>query len=94
MFREDSSRHINGIRSGLASADMDLVRNTAHTLKGTTGNVSASRSADEARQLEEAATRGDADACRLVADDLEASLKAVYVELDELVARLQASAVS
>lgn len=94
MFREDSSRHIEGIRAALAEEDMDQLRNTAHTLKGTTGNVSASRSAEEARQLQEAATRGDANACQLAAKALEQSLKAAYSGLDELVAELQASAVS
>ena len=43
MFLEDAEKHVDNLRTALASGDIKLLERTAHTLKSSSANVGAMR---------------------------------------------------
>jgi CheY-like chemotaxis protein len=52
LFRADYPGHVQEIRAALGQGDLDLARRLAHTLKGVSGQISASDLSEAARVLE------------------------------------------
>ena len=82
MFRNDAQRYLDEVRRRLAEADLPLLGQTAHTLKGVLGTFVAGRAEQVARALENAAKHGDASSCRALVPELEAEVAAFLRALD------------
>jgi HPt (histidine-containing phosphotransfer) domain-containing protein len=74
MFREDGQRRLARLREALEAADRDQLRLTAHSLKGSAGNLGASRLARVCAVIESTA----ADAALPVLDALVARASRVF----------------
>jgi signal transduction histidine kinase/DNA-binding response OmpR family regulator len=79
FFRE-SPRQVSQIRDAIGTGDANALRETAHSLKGAAGAITALRVADAAATLEAAGRAGDTEVAAQ-ADALEAALS----ELRQLV---------
>jgi CheY-like chemotaxis protein len=65
LFLEDSPQRLFEIRKALDSGDVDALRRSAHTLKGSAGSLCGKRTAELALRLEEFAESRDLPAARL-----------------------------
>lgn len=54
IFEEDAAGHITSIKDAITGGDYDTLEKSAHSLKGSSYNMSAQRLADLALTLEEA----------------------------------------
>ena len=79
IFLGDAPRHIEAIRSALASRDAVGVAEAAHALKSGSGNVGATRLYELCEALEEIAARGDVSGAADVFSELETELRKVGV---------------
>src|SRR5260370_11882475 len=78
LFLEDSPQRLAEIRSALESGDLFLLRNAAHTLKGSAGSLCGPSAADTALRIEMLAEEGDL-----------AQARVLYPALNEEVSKLQ-----
>jgi signal transduction histidine kinase/PleD family two-component response regulator/HPt (histidine-containing phosphotransfer) domain-containing protein len=78
LFLEDSPQRMAEIRSALESGDLFLLRNAAHTLKGSAGSLCGPSAADTALRIEMLAEEGDL-----------AQARVLYPALNEEVSKLQ-----
>jgi HPt (histidine-containing phosphotransfer) domain-containing protein len=76
-FIADSAAKIERLREGLAKGDSDLVRRSAHSLKGSSGNLGANIMADLCLRLEEQARDEDLRGLHSVLEQLEAEFELV-----------------
>ncbi len=58
LFLDDTPRQIAALEDALARADGEVVRERAHTLKGTAANMGATELRETAGRMEEAARDG------------------------------------
>ena len=65
----------------VASADADLIKRAAHTLKGALLNIAAEPAADVARKLEQLGSREHLDETQGVLEDLRRCLDALQSEI-------------
>jgi CheY-like chemotaxis protein/HPt (histidine-containing phosphotransfer) domain-containing protein len=66
LFLEDSPQRLAEIRSALESGDLLLLRNAAHTLKGSAGSLCGPSAADAALRIEMLAEEGDLAKARVL----------------------------
>lgn len=59
IFLTDVPRHLQGIRDGISREDIEAVRHSAHTLKGTVGIFAAERTIQAAATVEQKAGQPD-----------------------------------
>jgi HPt (histidine-containing phosphotransfer) domain-containing protein len=59
MALETGAKHRRTLADALAAGDAQLVARAAHSIKGSAGNIGASRVAELAAELEERARAGD-----------------------------------
>ncbi|MGQ9425920.1 Hpt domain-containing protein [Gilvimarinus sp. F26214L] len=57
-FIKDADDRISGLKAGLAEADADAVRSSAHSLKGSSSNLGAHPLAELCLQMEQNAREG------------------------------------
>lgn len=74
VFMRDSRAKLDSIRTGLAEADTDAVRSSAHTLKGSSANLGANPLAELCLTAEQQAREGNLDGL----DELFARIEAEY----------------
>lgn len=86
LFLQDVPRRIATIRGASAVGDAAELYKTAHSLKGSAGNIGAQALFEVCRQLDDKGRAGDlTDANRLV-DALDAEFKRVEVAIRQLLA--------
>jgi len=70
MLAAQASKDIIEIEAAVAGRSADLLRRTAHRLKGDAANLAANGVWHSAAELESLAAKGDLDACRNVIESL------------------------
>ncbi len=55
---------VTKLEQAIDSGDIEEIRNTSHTLKGSLGNVGGNQPSKTARYINEAAKQGDVGTCR------------------------------
>jgi CheY-like chemotaxis protein/HPt (histidine-containing phosphotransfer) domain-containing protein len=83
LFLEDVPAQLEALRENIEGGDALSVERVAHTLKGSCGNIGATRMATICTGLEEATRSGDLDRASALAARLEAELGRVGVALEE-----------
>ncbi|GAB2510586.1 response regulator [Lysobacter humi (ex Lee et al. 2017)] len=83
-FRSDTAQRLGLLRTAAAHADADLLRRTAHTLKGAAANVGAARLAATAGELDTIARSGRLDGVDALVRRLEGDYGDVLVQLRRL----------
>lgn len=81
VFVEDASARLKTLREALNQADADGVAKIAHTLKGSAGNLGASRMAHLAAQLEERGRSGNLDGAEDLLGELDSEFEKANAEL-------------
>jgi HPt (histidine-containing phosphotransfer) domain-containing protein len=89
LFLEDSPHRLFEIRKALDSGDMDALRRSAHTLKGSAGSLCGKRTAELALRLEELADSRDLPAARLSYPMLAEEVRKLQQALVRLAGRVQ-----
>jgi CheY-like chemotaxis protein len=84
-FVASMGKCLRDIESGLASADQELLRRSAHTIVGASANLGAARLEAVAVQMETAAKRGDLDVVRDQLPSLQKRFASARSALDKLV---------
>jgi len=84
LFLEDTPRLMGTMHEALQNGDMILLERSAHSMKGSAGNLSANFAATAAMQLEKNAKKGDAESSRASLSNLEAALAQLLPMLAEL----------
>ena len=77
-FRRDSVQRIAAIREAVVAADADAIRRTAHSFKGSAGNMGATELNELCRQLEELGSNGETAG----SDTLLEAIVSEYQEVD------------
>jgi HPt (histidine-containing phosphotransfer) domain-containing protein len=87
MFLDDAALRLEELRRAIGEADAGKVRGVSHALKGSSGNMGATRVSEACADLEEAGESGDlAEAPRLL-ERLEEELGLARPALEAGVAR-------
>lgn len=84
LFLDEVPKKLGALRSAVASGDAAAVRRTAHSLKGSSGNIGARAMYDVCRQLDDRA--GSEEPARL--QPLVDALDAEYGEVERAITRL------
>ena len=87
MFLDDASSRVAALRRALEAGDAESVEQTAHTLKGSSGNMGAARMAALCARLQEAGALGDLSGGAKLLDLLEEELGRVRPALEAETAR-------
>jgi two-component system, sensor histidine kinase and response regulator len=83
LFLEDVPAQLEALRKDIEGGDAPSVERVAHTLKGSCGNIGATRMATICAELEEAGRSGDLACAPALAARLKAELGRVRVALEE-----------
>ena len=87
VFEEDAPPRLAAIREATERGDAPTVERAAHTLKGSSGNLGATKMSETARLLEEAARAGDLSAAPTLLDRLEADFEETRAGFSALLLR-------
>jgi HPt (histidine-containing phosphotransfer) domain-containing protein len=74
MFLDDAALQLEGLREAIAEADAKKVRGISHALKGSSGNMGATRVSEVCAELEVAGESGDLAAAPGLLERLEEEL--------------------
>ena len=85
-FLEDTPVYLSQMENGLAAGDADMLRATAHSIKGSAGNLGATMLAHLAKEAEEHAIEHRLDHVRALMPRLRQAYEAVAVVLSTEVA--------
>lgn len=80
-FQQDGERRIAAMREALAAADMEALRATAHSFKGSSGNVGAAQVAAACLAMEKAAQASNSSEAAAVLDSLDSRFQAALAAL-------------
>lgn len=76
MFLDDASSALRDLKEAIESEDLPLVERTAHTLKGSSGNMGAKRMAGLCAELQDAGvSRGELSRAPELLGRLEAEVE-------------------
>jgi HPt (histidine-containing phosphotransfer) domain-containing protein len=81
-FRSDTSNRIGRLRAALDRGDRAVVKNEAHAIKGSAGQVGATTVSALCRQIELQASGSDAAALRNLIAQLDAAFANVCREMN------------
>lgn len=81
VFQSDTSDRVRKLRAGVEQNDRTVVRNQAHAIKGSAGQVGAMTVASLCRQIEMDALTADAAALRSLTAELETAFSTVCREM-------------
>ncbi|CAN5813176.1 hypothetical protein BH23ACT11_BH23ACT11_01700 [soil metagenome] len=84
MFLEDAASNIERLRESVDKGDAPEVRDIAHMLKGSAGNIGASTLREVSAKLEDAGDSGDLSAAPQLLQELQAELEHARPELTAL----------
>ncbi|MEO1365566.1 MAG: Hpt domain-containing protein [Acidobacteriota bacterium] len=87
LFSEQGPKSFATMRQAVAAADLKVVRETAHSLKGSYRSLGTVRLADLSAELEGLGRSGVLDGVEALLDDLEASFAATEVALRAFIER-------
>ncbi len=82
-YQEDSKKQLNAIRNAISDYDADKLTETAHSLKGSSGNLGGARAAEAALAIESLAKSGRSVLNENVVK-LESEIEDFLVELNRL----------
>jgi two-component system sensor histidine kinase/response regulator len=83
-FQVDTAQRIRTLREASAAADADLLRRTAHALKGASSNIGAARMAALAQSLESLGRLGSVTGSDALIDQLQAAYEQVRAAIERL----------
>lgn len=86
LFLEDLPARMQGMREALAEDDVERLHELAHALKGSVGNLAATRAMAAATTLNKLARAGEREGLKEAVDRFEADLQQLEPALRELVA--------
>jgi HPt (histidine-containing phosphotransfer) domain-containing protein len=92
IFIEDSARMLGAVRTAAETGDWKRLKEEAHSLKGTVGNMSAVRGYQLALDLEGVALRGDATEAGGKIAEIEGEMEALLTALKDFIAEGQPAA--
>ena len=92
IFIEDSARMLGEVRTAAEAGNWTKLKEEAHSLKGTVGNMSAGRGYRLALELEGAALRFDAPAAGAKIAEIEGEMEALLTALKDFIAEGQPAA--
>ena len=81
LFVEDASARLESLREALNVGDADSIAKTAHALKGSAGNLGASRMTRVAAQLETLGRSGNLESAEDLLEQLRDEFEKVSAEL-------------
>ncbi len=84
LFVSDAAPRLAALREAVENGNAEGIERTAHTLKGSAGNMGARRMSDIASELQDAGVSGDLSAAGALLERLEGEYKRVRPALDEL----------
>ena len=84
MFLEDAPIKLNSIKAGFAKRDMHQIEKAAHSMKGSSGNLGATRVQEICDQLQRSCRTGNPEEIAQLVGQLEAPFALVLRELREL----------
>jgi HPt (histidine-containing phosphotransfer) domain-containing protein len=84
MFLEDADAHLRTLRGAVEAGDANSVREASHTLKGSSGNIGASRIQEVCARLQEISESEELDNAPELLDRLERELERARPELTAL----------
>ena len=84
LFLDEVPKRIDALRSAVLSGDAVKVQRTAHSLKGSSGNIGARAMHEVCRQLDERAKDSDLDTLQPLVDTLVAEYRKVEREIRRL----------
>jgi CheY-like chemotaxis protein len=87
MFLDDAALQLEGLREAIGEADVGRVRGISHALKGSSGNMGATRVSEVCAELEMAGESGDVAAAPGLLERLEEELSLARPALEVEVAR-------
>jgi CheY-like chemotaxis protein/HPt (histidine-containing phosphotransfer) domain-containing protein len=83
-FIEDAPKQMAALRAALEAGDTEALRRNAHTLKGSSANVSATALQDAAFSMESAGVRGDGEAATSAMAELEKAFECLRQAVERL----------
>lgn len=83
-FISDSAERIDCLRAGMANSDADMVRRSAHSLKGSSSNLGANVMAELSVQIEERARDNELSDLVPLVEQLETEFEAVARAMQEM----------
>ena len=86
LFLDDVPARISRLRSAWQAGNTVDVHRTAHSLKGSSGNIGASQLHDVCRQLDEQGRAGDLSQMPALVAALEGEYARVEAEIKQLIA--------
>ena len=86
LFLDEAPKRLDALRSAMASGDAGNVQRTAHSLKGSSGNIGAHAMYDVCRQLDDRAKSGNLAVLQPLVDSLSAEYRKVETEIRKLLA--------
>jgi two-component system sensor histidine kinase/response regulator len=87
MFLNGASSALRDLKEAIQSEESPSVERTAHTLKGSSGNMGAKRMAELCAELQDAGTSGDLSCAPELLERLEAEFERVRPALEAELAR-------
>ncbi|MBA2660579.1 MAG: response regulator [Nitrosospira sp.] len=88
-FLKDGAERIGVLRSSLEMSDTELLRKTAHALRGASGNVGAMHMAGIAQQLEALGQSSSMNGAVAFIEQIEVEFERVKAEIAELIIRTE-----
>lgn len=85
LFLQESPRRIEQLRNACAAGDIQEVQRSAHSLKGSAGNIGANALLDVCRQLDEHSKAGAREQLGPLVDALGVEFGKVEVEIRRLI---------
>ena len=84
LFLDEVPKRIDALRSAVTSGDAVKVQRTAHSLKGSAGNIGARAMHEVCRQIDERARAGELATLQSLVDTLVAEYGKVEAEIRRL----------
>lgn len=88
IFKEDSPRMMQPLRSAVAAGEAKSVASLSHTLRGMLSNLAATRAAAAAAELERLAGAANKSSFQAALDRLEAETAALVPEIEAYLAEV------
>ena len=85
MFLAEMPPRLDRLRNAFASGDIEELRRTAHSLKGSAGNIGANRLFVLCRQLDDQGKTGDLSGAQPLIDALGVEFGKVEVEIHRII---------
>ncbi len=90
-YLEDKEEHLGKVRKAIESADMTLLYDGAHALRGCVANFCANRAFEVATQLQDLASAGSSEQAKTLAGTLEKEIEQLTEDLRTFIAEKSGS---